>query len=71
MVFGLAMGLCLIVVIPNVIAEIAKWLGVRGAVPLALLDGVVRLGIFLATSGWCRGMHYIRRVFQYHGASTR
>lgn len=71
MFFGLAMGLCLIVVIPNLVAEVAKWAGVRGAVPMALLDGFVRLGIFFGYIALVSRLHYVRRVFQYHGAEHK
>ncbi len=71
MVTGLALGLCLIVVLPNLVAEAAKFSRVRGAVPLALLDGCVRLGIFFGYIGLVSRMHYVRRVFQYHGAEHK
>jgi uncharacterized protein YqhQ len=68
---GLALGLCLIVVIPNLIAEAARWAGIRGTAPMALLDGFVRLGIFFGYIGLVSRMHYVRRVFQYHGAEHK
>ena len=71
MVVGLVFALGLTVVLPNLAVEGAGWLGVRGRPGLALVDGLVRIGIFFGYIGLISRMYYIRRVFQYHGAEHK
>lgn len=71
MVTGLIFALCLVVVLPNLLLEAAKSAGITLRWQLGLIDGLVRLGIFLGYIGLISRMHYVRRVFQYHGAEHK
>jgi uncharacterized protein YqhQ len=71
MVTGLIFALVLIVVLPNLVLEGAKALGIAARWKLGLTDGFVRVGIFLGYILMISRMQYIRRVFQYHGAEHK
>jgi len=71
MVTGLLFALVLIVVLPNLVLEGAKALGVAARWKLGLTDGFVRVGIFLGYILMISRMRYIHRVFQYHGAEHK
>lgn len=68
---GLLFALCLIVLVPNLAIEGAKAIGLTAKWKLGLVDGTVRVGIFLGYIALISRMHYIRRVFQYHGAEHK
>jgi uncharacterized protein YqhQ len=52
---------------------LAKWLmpGMQGSLPFNLVEGVIRLAIFLAYLWGVGFMPDIRRVFSYHGAEHK
>ncbi|RJO62729.1 MAG: DUF1385 domain-containing protein [Dehalococcoidia bacterium] len=52
---------------------LSKWLmpGMQGSLPFNLLEGVIRLAIFLAYLWGVGFMPDIRRVFSYHGAEHK
>ena len=78
-VVSLGLGMLLFVALPNEIAELMRpLLGVKGKhvdmphqIALNLLEGAIKLAIFVAYV-WIIGQRKdIRRVFQYHGAEHK
>jgi uncharacterized protein YqhQ len=74
---GLALGgaVLLFVVVPHLAALglgvlLGKDLGVR-SVWFHVVDGIIKVGIFVGYIGLISLMHEIRRVFQYHGAEHK
>lgn len=71
MVTGLIFALFLTVILPNLAVEAGRAIGVAGKGWLSLIDGAVRITLFFAYIVLISRMHYIRRVFQYHGAEHK
>jgi uncharacterized protein YqhQ len=77
MVSGLVVGLGLFVLLPTLLTDLGKRLGLTGGATnhsdmrLNLLDGVVRMGIFFAYIALISMMGQIRAVFMYHGAEHK
>lgn len=71
MLTGLLFALVLIVVVPNLALELARSRGLTERWQLGLLDGLVRITVFVGYILIISRMHYIRRVFQYHGAEHK
>ncbi len=75
MVLSLVLGIGLFVALPHLVTDGLGWLtntplDVEGAA-FHLVDGVVKLGIFLAYIALIRRSSEIRRVFAYHGAEHK
>ena len=75
LIFSLLLGLGLFVALPHLLTDGIGWLSgtaldVEG-VAFHLIDGTVKLAIFLAYLGLIRRHPEIRRVFQYHGAEHK
>ena len=68
MVFALAAGMGLFFFIPLLIAEAT---GVENGIAFNVIDGVVRLLIFLGYLGLISLWKEIRRIFEYHGAEHK
>lgn len=67
-VLGLVLGIGLFFYLPLVITD---FLGVKGGIAFNLVDGVVRVGIFLVYI-WAIGLwKETRRIFEYHGAEHK
>jgi len=67
-VLGLGLGMGLFFYLPLIITD---FLGVKGGVLFNLVDGMVRIGIFL-TYIWAIGLwKETRRIFEYHGAEHK
>ena len=66
-------GIALFVLLPNWLADvIGRWLGFAdNHLALNLVEGLIRLTIFVAYIGLIGLMPDIRRVFQYHGAEHK
>jgi uncharacterized protein YqhQ len=67
-VFSFAFGLLLFFYLPLLVAG---WTGVRSGVAFNLIDGCVRLAVFLAYLSLIRLWKDIRRIFEYHGAEHK
>jgi uncharacterized protein YqhQ len=67
-VFSFAAGLLLFFYLPLLVAG---WTGVKSGVAFNLIDGAVRLAVFLAYLSVIRLWKDIRRVFEYHGAEHK
>jgi len=67
-VLGLLLGIGLFFYLPLIITD---FLGVKGGVLFNLVDGMVRIGIFLIYV-WAIGLwKETRRIFEYHGAEHK
>lgn len=68
LVLGFGLGFLLFFYLPLLLTE---WLGVKNGVLFNLIDGVFRLGIFLAYLALIQLWKEIRRLFAYHGAEHK
>ncbi len=69
---SLAAGVGLFVILPTLLTQLVQYrLGVDSAIARNLLDGVMRIGIFLGYVTLISFIANIRRVFQYHGAEHK
>lgn len=69
---SLAAGVGLFVILPTLLTQLVQYrLGVDSAIARNLLDGVMRIGIFLGYVSLISFIANIRRVFQYHGAEHK
>ena len=67
-VLGLGLGIGLFFYLPLIITD---FLGVKGGILFNLVDGMVRIGIFLIYI-WAIGLwKETRRIFEYHGAEHK
>jgi len=67
-VLGLLLGIGLFFYLPLIITD---FIGVRGGILFNLVDGMVRIGIFLIYV-WAIGLwKETRRIFEYHGAEHK
>ncbi len=70
MVLGLVLGLALFMLVPIVLTKqlnrmiVSHW-------ELTLIEGIIKIGIFLGYIVLISRMNEIRRVFQYHGAEHK
>jgi len=67
-ILALGLGIALFFLLPLVLTE---WMGVRGGVIFNLVDGGIRLVVFLVYLGLVSLWKEIRRVFAYHGAEHK
>lgn len=67
--FFISIGL--FVVLPTVIANLFKKLGVESSLVLNIIEGIIRVGIFLSYIYIIGKMDDINRFFQYHGAEHK
>ncbi|WP_096636259.1 DUF1385 domain-containing protein [Clostridium cochlearium] len=67
--FFISIGL--FVVLPIVIANLFKKLGVESSLVLNIIEGIIRVGIFLSYIYIIGKMDDINRFFQYHGAEHK
>lgn len=69
--FSLALGIGLFFLLPTAVANgFEAWLGL-GKTPSAFLEGLMRLGLFIAYIVAIGRLPDIRRVFAYHGAEHK
>jgi uncharacterized protein YqhQ len=69
-VFSLVFAIALFMMLPAFLGELIGKV-VKGHVLLSLIEGVIRLGIFLAYVAIISLMKDIQRVFMYHGAEHK
>jgi uncharacterized protein YqhQ len=67
-VVGLLIGLGLFVALPTTLTQLMPW---KNPVLLNMLDGVLRIALFLGYVLAVGQLKEIRRVFQYHGAEHK
>lgn len=69
---SLAVGIALFVVLPTALTQLMQQrIGVDSSFARNVLDGVLRIAVFLAYVVGVSFMHHVRRVFQYHGAEHK
>jgi len=66
--FSLALGLFIFFYVPLIITD---WLGAESGIKFNLIDGLLRLSMFLLYLALITLMKDIRRVFEYHGAEHK
>lgn len=72
-IFALAMGIGLFMLLPNLIADIIPFSKetASGAFLANIVEGMIRIGLFLAYVWIVSKNKEIKRVFQYHGAEHK
>ncbi|CDI48358.1 DUF1385 domain-containing protein [Clostridium tetani] len=65
------LSISLFVALPTVIANLFKKLGVESSLVLNIIEGIIRVGIFLSYIYIIGKMDDINRFFQYHGAEHK
>lgn len=68
MIVGLLVGLGLFVALPTTLTQLLAW---KHPVLLNMLDGVIRIALFIGYVLAVGSLRDIRRVFQYHGAEHK
>jgi len=68
MMVGLLIGLGLFVALPTTLTQLLPW---KNPVLLNMLDGILRIALFLGYVVAVGNLKEIRRVFQYHGAEHK
>jgi uncharacterized protein YqhQ len=68
MVLGIAIGVGLFVALPTALTQLLPW---KNPVLLNMLDGIIRIALFLGYVMAVGNLKEIRRVFQYHGAEHK
>jgi len=68
MVVGLLIGLGLFVALPTTLTQLLPW---KNPILLNMLDGILRIALFLGYVLAVGHLKEIRRVFQYHGAEHK
>jgi len=68
MVVGLLIGLGLFVALPTTLTQLMPW---KNPILLNMLDGILRIALFLGYVLAVGNLKEIRRVFQYHGAEHK
>jgi len=68
MVLGIAIGVGLFVALPTALTQLLPW---KKPVLLNMLDGIIRIALFLGYVMAVGNLKEIRRVFQYHGAEHK
>lgn len=71
MVFGIAFGLFLFVLLPNWLAEGLKRFGVQNPMQLNLMAGLIKIVFFMGYLALIGQMEGIKDVFRYHGAEHK
>lgn len=69
MALGLALGIGLFIGVPSLVVGLLK--GSLNALQLNILEGFLRLVLFLGYLGLISLMKEVRRIFQYHGAEHK
>ncbi|MGC8785588.1 MAG: DUF1385 domain-containing protein [Armatimonadota bacterium] len=68
MIIGLLVGLGLFVALPTTLTQLLPW---KHPVLLNMLDGIIRIALFIGYVLAVGSLKEIRRVFQYHGAEHK
>ncbi|MFL0195565.1 DUF1385 domain-containing protein [Clostridium sp. WILCCON 0269] len=68
---SLVITILLFFIFPTFIANIFKKLGIHGSISLNMIEGIIRVFVFLLYLFLIGNMNDIKRVFQYHGAEHK
>ena len=70
MIFSVVMAICIFMVLPLLIANVFRRF-ITSSTVMAVIEGVIRIAIFLGYIALISRMEDIQRVFQYHGAEHK
>jgi len=70
MVFSVVMAVCIFMVLPMLLASIFHYF-IGSQTIMAVLEGIIRIGIFIAYIKLVSRMEDIKRTFMYHGAEHK
>ncbi len=68
---SIIISITLFVALPNIIANLFKKTGIENTVMLNIIEGVIRVTLFIIYILFISKMEEIRRVFEYHGAEHK
>ena len=68
---ALVMVIALFILLPTFLLGLLKKAGVQSVLLLNLLEGIIRICIFIAYILFCRRVPDVRRTFEYHGAEHK
>ncbi|KAJ49153.1 uncharacterized protein YqhQ [Clostridium tetanomorphum] len=71
LIISLFISILLFVALPNVFANLFKKAAVENTIILNIIEGIIRVSIFLVYIFFIGKMEDINRVFQYHGAEHK
>lgn len=71
LIVSLIFSVLLFFILPNLIASGFKLLGIESTIVLNIIEGIIRVGIFLAYLYIIGKLEDIKRVFEYHGAEHK
>lgn len=70
MVFSVIVAICIFMVVPMLLANIFQYF-IKSHTVMAILEGFIRIGIFIAYIKLVSRMEDIKRTFMYHGAEHK
>ena len=70
-VLALALVIALFILLPTFLLGLIRKAGLTSVVLLNLIEGIIRICIFIAYIMLCRRMPDVRRTFEYHGAEHK
>ncbi|GAA0728270.1 DUF1385 domain-containing protein [Clostridium malenominatum] len=70
-VISMIISISLFVALPNVVANLFKKFGIENTVMLNIIEGIIRVTLFIIYITLISKMEDIKRVFQYHGAEHK
>ena len=70
MIFSVFMAICIFMVLPMFLANLFHYF-IKSQTWMAVLEGVIRIGIFIAYIKLVSRMEDIKRTFMYHGAEHK
>ena len=68
---ALVIVVALFILLPTVLLGLVKKAGVESVVLLNLLEGIIRIALFIGYILFCRRVPDVRRTFEYHGAEHK
>ena len=68
---ALVLVVALFILLPTFILGLIRKAGVESVLLLNLIEGVIRIGLFIGYIGFCRRVPDVRRTFEYHGAEHK
>lgn len=70
-IISMVISLSLFVALPNVVANLFKKAGIENTLMLNIIEGLIRVSLFVIYITLISKMEDIKRVFQYHGAEHK
>ena len=70
-VLALVLVVALFILLPTFILGLIRKAGVESELLLNLIEGIIRICLFIGYIGFCRRVPDVRRTFEYHGAEHK